>query len=107
MNPGNYSIWLALGKTSVLSQIFFLPFYLANFFISINKPKEATSGKLLNFVELYPLRKHFFWGKMYRLFRNKMIQMYGAKPMVELTKIYFKDENHPVRLAAIAFEDKQ
>jgi hypothetical protein len=27
--------------------------------------------------------------------------------MVELTKIYFKDENHPVRLAAIAFEDKQ
>src|SRR5574343_208356 len=88
MNPGNYSIWLALGKTAPLLQLLFIPFYLANFFITNNKPKEATSGKLLNFVELYPLRKHWFWGKIYKIFINKMKKQYGDAPLKDLTRIY-------------------
>jgi len=30
--------------------------------------------------------------------------MYGENPLQELTKIYFKDEQHPVRIAAKDFK---
>jgi hypothetical protein len=105
MNPGNWSIWLALGKVAPLLQVLFFPFYLINFFITTNKAKEQTSGKLLYFVELYPLRKHVAWGMMYKMLIYKLKKMYGDKPLVELTKIYFKDEQHPVRLVSESFND--
>jgi hypothetical protein len=105
MNPGNWSIWLALGKVAPLLQVLFFPFYLINFLITTNKAKEQTSGKLLYFVELYPLRKHVAWGMMYKMLIYKLKKMYGDKPLVELTKIYFKDEQHPVRLVSESFND--
>lgn len=104
MNPGNWSIWLALGRVAPILQILFFPFYLINFLITTNKAKEHTSGKLLYFVELFPLRNHKLWGIMYRMFMDHMRLMYGENPMEELAKIYFKDENHPVRIVAKNFK---
>jgi len=105
MNPGNYSIWLALGQRALILQILFLPFYLINFFITNNKPANETSGKLLNFVELYPLRKKFFWSMMYKVYTSMMRRMYDKDYMVKLTEIYFKDEKHPVRIASLLFQE--
>lgn len=105
MNPGNWSVWLALGKTAPLLQLLFFPFYLINFLITTNKSKQQTSGKLLYFVELFPLRNHLLWGIMYQMLMNRLAIMYGEKPLVELTKIYFRDEQHPVRLASESFND--
>jgi hypothetical protein len=104
MNPGNWSIWLALGKTAPLLQLLFFPFYLVNFLITTNKAKEHTSGKLLYFVELFPLRNHRLWSILYRMLIHRLKLMYGSNPLKELTKIYFKDEQHPVRLVAEEFK---
>lgn len=103
MNPGNYSIWLALANKFLLLQILFLPFYLINFNLTNKKPEQDTSGKLLNFVELYPLRRHWFWGRMYKRYLKQMKDLYGDRPLEKLTEIYFRDANHPVRLAAKEF----
>jgi len=104
MNPGNWSIWLALGKVAPILQVLFFPLYLINFIITTNKAKEHTSGKLLYFVELFPLRKHTVWGALYRMLIHRLRLMYGEHPLEELTKIYFKDEQHPVRIVAKDFK---
>lgn len=104
MNPGNYSMWCALGNKALLIQLLFLPIYLINTIICLRKPAGETSGRLLTFLELYPLRKHWFWGKLYKRVLKSYVETYGNQPLLRITEIYFKDANHPVRLAAAGFD---
>lgn len=104
MNPGNYSMWCALADSYLPIQIAFFPIYLANTIICLSKPKEDTSGRLLTFIELYPLRKHWFWGRLYKRVIKSFQKTYGDNPLFEIVKIYFRDGNHPVRLAAKEFK---
>ncbi len=99
MNGGNYSVWSRLGGSTIF-YLLFLPWYAVNFFISNAKEPNQTSGKLLNFVELYPLKNDKVFGIFWRIYISKMKSMYGEFFMEELTKIYYQDENHPCRLAS-------
>jgi hypothetical protein len=99
MNGGNYSVWSRLGGSTIF-YLLFLPWYAINFFISNAKEPNQTSGKLLNFVELYPLKNDKVFGIFWRIYISKMKSMYGEFFMEELTKIYYQDENHPCRLAS-------
>lgn len=98
-NPGNYSSIARLGGSSIFYLLFF-PWYVVNFLIACGKPLGDTTGKLLTFVELYPLRKDKLFGYLWKLFIRKMTAMYGKYFMEEITAIYYKDPNHPVRIAA-------
>ena len=100
MNPGNYSIWLALANKSTILQILFLPFFLINFIITMSKEKQNTSSKLLYLVELFPLKEIQPYGLLYSLYLARLKKQYGEKYLQEIFSIYFKDENHPNNVLA-------
>lgn len=100
MNPGNIPIWCALADSYLLLQILFMPIYLINTIICLLKDKQETSGRLLTFIELYPLRNEPFYGTLYKLVMDSFNETYGESPLQHITEIYFRDENHPVRVAA-------
>lgn len=100
MNPGNYSIWAYNGGSNIV-WLLFLPFYLINLLITCCKAKENTSSKLIYFVELYALRHtNGAWKFMWQVYEFFMQRMYGYSWLFQLTKIYFKDSNHPIRQEA-------
>jgi hypothetical protein len=100
MNPGNYSIWLAHAGKFFALQLLFLPFFLINYIISMSKPRENTSSKILYLVKLYPLTNEKIYGTIYKNYLKRLEKQYGAKYFEELFKIYFKDENHPINVLA-------
>lgn len=99
MNPANYTMWLALANISVFLQIIFLPFFLINFIITMSKPKENTSSKLLYLVELYPLR-YTMYGVIFKLYLFLLERQYGEDYFREIFAIYFKDYDHPINKLA-------
>ena len=85
-NPANFFAW-GLSVNSILAYLFF-PIFLINLIISSNKPKGDVSGKILSFVEMYPLQKNFLVKLCYKYYTNKMIKMYGQNYHYEIRKIY-------------------
>lgn len=94
MNPGSSAIWAKLGGSTVL-HFLLLPIVATSFFLTIGKPKEDTSGKLLLLVELYPLRDDFVYSAFWKKYVHAMAAMYGSYWLQELMGIYFKDTEHP------------
>ncbi len=89
-NPANFFIW-GLCANSILAYLF-LPFFLINFFITLNKKQQDTSGKILLFIELYPLRRNFIVRQLYKLYERSMIKMYGNEYHKALRQIYHARE---------------
>jgi hypothetical protein len=85
-NPSNFFAW-GLSADSVLAYLFF-PFFLINLIISCNKPKNDVSGKILAFVEMYPLKGNPLVNLCYKYYTKKMKQQYGENYHYEIRKIY-------------------
>lgn len=85
-NPSNFFAW-GLSANSLIAYLFF-PFFLINLIISCNKPKGEVSGKILSFVEMYPLQDNPLVKLCYKYYKKKMIDMYGANFHYEIRKIY-------------------
>jgi hypothetical protein len=85
-NPANFFAW-GLCSNSILAYLFF-PIFLINLIISSNKPKNDVSGKILAFVEMYPLQKNLLVKLCYKYYTNKMTKMYGENYHYEIRKIY-------------------
>lgn len=85
-NPSNFFIW-GLSAESKLGYLFF-PIYLVNLILSCNKDPKNTSGKILSWVELYPLRNNWLCSKLLSYFNKKMTEQYGTYFMKEMVNIY-------------------
>lgn len=85
-NPSNYFAW-GLSANSFLAYLFF-PFFLINLIISCNKPAGDVSGKILSFVEMYPLRDNPLINLCYKYYTKKMTTMYGPDFHYKIRKIY-------------------
>lgn len=99
VNPGNWSLYLYLGGYKFLS-LFFLPIAFINLMISSAKSYDTTSGKQLNFVELYPLKDEFVWKYFWRYYRSRMVKMYGEEWISKIMSIYYTYPLHPIRYLA-------
>lgn len=100
MNPGNYTPWLYLGERSKLLQLVFLPFFLINFTITMLKPKQDTSSKLLYLVELYAMQKTSkFYKFLFNIYMKRIKKQYDGLHNILL--IYFhQDINNPINVKA-------
>jgi hypothetical protein len=85
-NPANFFVW-GLAADSILAYLF-LPFFVINLVLTCNKPKENTSGKILTWVELFPLQNNFICVLLNKYFTYKMKKMYGENWLKELMNIY-------------------
>jgi hypothetical protein len=95
VNPGNISPWLALGGYTKLALVF-LPFFIANFLITMSKPAQDTSGKKLYLLKLYSLRNTFGFKTLYKLMNWKLQKQYGDNYINKIYTIYYP-EGHPLR----------
>lgn len=100
MNPSNWFIWsfycLNDKRLNILENILCwltvittYPIWAISLLIAMNKPYSETSGKILIFTELQPLWYNSFIAWHYKIFKNKMIQMYGETWLNTILKIYF------------------
>jgi len=85
-NLGNFFIWGVCAESNIY--LLFLPFYLINLLISSNKPSNDTSGKILNWVELYPHKEHWLCKHLFGYYEKKMKKMYSENYVKELMRIY-------------------
>lgn len=95
--PSNYYMWGLLTKRKWTGVLF--PLYLTSMMISIGKPKDQTSSKLIYFVELYNVRNLTSFTKLlWKLFVTNMKNQYGECWVKELFAIYFhtEDADHPL-----------
>ena len=89
-NPANFFVWGKMAESKIFW--LFYPFYLINLIISCSKPAENTSGKLLTFVELTPLKNEFMFKHLYNYYESKMKKQYGEQWIKTLFKTYFPNE---------------
>lgn len=85
-NPGNFFVW-GLSADSLLAYLF-LPFYIINLLITCSKPKGDTSGKILTWVELFPLQSNLVCKLLGKYFDYKMKKQYGDNYVAQLLTIY-------------------
>ena len=86
-NPANYFIF-GLCADSILAYLF-LPFFLINLIISCNQSKDQTSGKILDFISLFPQKnKNFLLRAIHAYYERKMKGLYGEDYLKELMTIY-------------------
>jgi hypothetical protein len=101
-NLGSYYSWSVLANSKVSLLLF--PIYFINFLISINKPKQNTSSKLIYFSELYCMKElSYFSEVMWNIYKKKMIKMYGEFWVNKLFKIYFNSEKSDYPLLEMSF----
>lgn len=86
-NPSNFFVW-GLYAESILAYLF-LPFFLINFVITLFKKPEDTSGKILLFIELYPLHKrNSVIALLYNIYNKRMKSQYGDNFDQKIREIY-------------------
>lgn len=105
LNPGNFFDLLFSGGYLLLSLIF-MPIFIINYFITINKDASNTSSKKLYLLTLYPLRNKFIMKYIYRHFCEHMVKMYGEDFISKIFTIYYPAE-HPLNFYAkgIVYKD--
>lgn len=99
--PSNYYAWgLLTGRR--WTGIFF-PLYLTSMMISIGKPKQQTSSKLIYLAELYLIKDEALFTKMlWKLFVTNMKNQYGKYWIKALFEIYFNTEGDDFPLLELA-----
>ena len=93
--PAKIFPWALCGGTN-WHLLFTLPFYWLAFIITLLKPKENTSGKILTFVELYPHKDSFWCSLIWKIYIWKMQKQYGDLWFYEINMIFHNDEEHPI-----------
>ena len=90
-NPANFYAWgqIVGSKLSCL----FLPFYIANLLIAINKDPSNTSSKIMYWMEFEAMPKTFINNLLYSVYENKMIKQYGADYVSFLLHFYHGRED--------------
>lgn len=86
-NPSNFFIWGLCAESNIY--VLFLPFYILNLLLTLKKPLNDTSGKILTFIELYVHKDHWLVKHLYKHFEKKMKKQYGENYLKELFSIYF------------------
>ena len=98
-HPRDWFLWLFNGGGfyRVLSYIFFPVFLIANI-MTCYTPKEETSGKQLMFARLaFGSKISWLMRFNYWICKKILRKAYGKYFMYEIFKIYYKNENHPIR----------
>jgi hypothetical protein len=85
-NPSNFFIWGLCAESNIY--LFFLPFYLLSFIITLISSKDNTGSKILEWVSLYPHKNHWLCKYLFRVFEWKMKRMYGNDYLKELFNGY-------------------
>jgi hypothetical protein len=109
MNPGNWSVFLAVAEDHKFITKLFMPFFIINFFITMflvsgwekfRGKAQSTSNKQLYLLILYTLRnnKNFKW--LYNIYVRRMRKLFGENFVEEMFKIYYNNPDHPIRLYA-------
>jgi hypothetical protein len=95
-NPANFFIW-GLCADSIFCYVFF-PLFIVNLLVTISKKKEDTSGKILSWVQMYPIKNNLLVKISFYLFEMRMKNQYGDNYIKELMHIYHKvnSENFPI-----------
>jgi hypothetical protein len=91
-NPGNYFTWGLCANSNIY--LLFLPFFLINLIISCNSAATNTSGKILDWVALYPHRNHWLVKYIFDYYEIKMIDEYGTNYLTALMEIYHGGNSH-------------
>lgn len=89
-NPGNYYSWGQICG-SWLSYLF-LPIFIVNMLIAINKPVEDTSGKIMYWMSFDVMQKGWINSILHSIYENKMIKQYGADYISVLLHYYHNAE---------------
>lgn len=89
-NPGNYYAWGAYVESPL--RWAFLPIYFINMMLASHGDKQATSSKIIYWLELNSMPKTWVNLQMKKIFENKMIKTYGLNWLEELYAIYFGAE---------------
>lgn len=108
-NPGFYATFCAIlgGFIPSLISLLCLPIFIINFIITNLKDKSNTSSRLLYFIELYTLRKHLIFGPVFWIYKKLLKKTYNSEnPLEEMCKIYYRNENHPIRDLCSKVKDK-
>lgn len=90
-NPGNYYAWGQYAGSEY--SYIFLPIYLANMVIAVNKSKDQTSSKLIYWLELQTMPSSIINRALKNFFESKMKKQYGENFLFEMRKIYFSQED--------------
>ena len=85
-NPSNFFVWGLCAESKIY--LLFLPFFFFSMMLSCRRPKEDTSGKILLWTKLYPLKDHWLCKYLFAYYEKKMINMYGVDYVRELMKAY-------------------
>jgi len=105
-HPRDWFNWIYNGGgiPSILVLPLFPLFFMANV-ISCGSEYGETSGKLLAFTRLFGSKKLLYRLTWY-FCRRRLIKTYGDNYLTEISKIYYKHPEHPVRVLAKEVDDK-
>ena len=95
-NPSNLFIWGLCVESFI-----YLPFiivYFPTLLITCSTATTNTTGKILQWVELYPHREHWLCKYLFQYYEYSMKKQYGDKYLESLMKIYFvgNDSDFPI-----------
>lgn len=90
-NPGCFYSWGQL-VNSKLSYLF-LPIFIINLIIACNQNPQATSSKIMYWVEFKSMPGGFINNLLCRYFERKMKKQYGENYINQLFEIYFNMES--------------
>lgn len=90
-NPANFYAWgqIVGSKLSCL----FLPFYIANLLIAINKDPSNTSSKIMYWMELEVMPKTWINILLHSIYEKEMIKQYGGDYVSFLLHFYHGRED--------------
>lgn len=89
-NPANYYAWGSY-VGSRWSKVFF-PFYLINMMISLQKPAQETSSKLIYWLELNSMPTSKLNKFLKKYYESKVSEQYGDDYLKKMRYIYFHTE---------------
>lgn len=95
-NPANFYPWAMITEHENVAQIY-LPFYLVNFLLNINKPYKDTSSKIKTWLEISNMPPTKTNQLLAIQFDDSMIKMYGRCWLEVLMHIYHgEDPDFPI-----------
>ena len=89
-NPANYYAWGSYVGSSWSKALF--PFYFINMMISLNKPAQETSSKLIYWLELNSMPTSKLNKFLKKYYESKVSEQYGDDYLKKMRYIYFHTE---------------
>lgn len=95
-NPANFYSWGQIIGSKL--SFAFLPFYVMNLLIAMNKDASETSSKIMDWMEFQVMPKTWINKILYKIFEKKMKKQYGEAYISVMLHIYHnaESENFPI-----------